>query len=164
MLINKSIIDLIMTKLELKIPPLLLVLIFATLMWLLPLFNQTIFINENITIALFLFFEVSGLVIILIGALAFKKAQTTVNPTKPETSSSLVKTGIYTITRNPMYLGMVTCLIGWGIYLGNPNSLFFIIGFILYMNQFQIKPEEKMLTTIFKQEFIDYRASVRRWI
>ncbi|MDG1750226.1 MAG: isoprenylcysteine carboxylmethyltransferase family protein [Thalassotalea sp.] len=133
-------------------------------MWLFHSFFQIILFSENIAITLFSLFVISGLVIVITGALAFKKVQTTVNPTKPEATSSLVKTGIYTITRNPMYLGMASCLMGWGLYLGNPNSIIFIIGFILYINRFQIKPEEKMLTKMFDQEFIDYCASVRRWI
>jgi protein-S-isoprenylcysteine O-methyltransferase Ste14 len=153
-----------MNKLELKIPPLLLVIIFATLMWIFHSFFEKTLFSENIAITLLFLFEISGLVIILMGVLAFKKLQTTVNPTTPEATSSLVKTGIYTITRNPMYVGMLCCLIGWGLYLGNPNSVIFIIGFILYINRFQIKPEEKMLINMFGQEFIDYCASVRRWI
>lgn len=153
-----------MNTLELKIPPLLLVLIFATLMWFTHFFFQITLIEEYVALIGFVFFEALGLIIILTGALAFKKLQTTVNPTKPETTSSLVKVGIYAITRNPMYLGMMCCLIGWGIYLANPIAIIFIVGFILYLNRFQIEPEEKILTNIFKQEFIDYCASVRRWI
>lgn len=153
-----------MKQLELKVPPLLLVLVFAILMWLSHSYFQLALLPKETSLALFILFELFGLVIILSGALAFKLAQTTVNPTKPETTSSLVKSGIYKITRNPMYLGMASCLIGWGMHLSNPNSVFFIIGFIIYINQFQIKPEEKMLSKIFKQDFIDYCASVRRWI
>ncbi|MDO6444928.1 isoprenylcysteine carboxylmethyltransferase family protein [Colwellia sp. 1_MG-2023] len=153
-----------MTKLELKVPPLLLVLIFATLMWLFQPFFQIKVYDPLVAQALFIFFECVGGLIILMGALAFKKAETTVNPTKPETTSSLVKMGIYHFTRNPMYLGMACCLIGWGFYLSNPNALVFILGFILYINRFQIKPEEKILTDMFQQEFIDYCTSVRRWL
>lgn len=164
MLIIKRIISLMMNTLELKIPPLLLVLIFATLMWLCSHYLQINLLQENLAIVLFTFFEVLGLTIILLGVFTLKKLQTTVNPTKPETTSSLVKVGIYAITRNPMYLGMMCCLTGWALYLANPITVIFIVGFIYYLNRFQIEPEEKILTNIFKQEFIDYCASVRRWI
>ena len=153
-----------MTKLELKIPPLLLVLIFATLMWLFQPFLPVKLYGQFVAQLLFVFFALVGGLIIFTGALAFKKAQTTVNPTKPETTSSLVKIGIYHFTRNPMYLGMACCLIGWGFYLSNPNAIIFILGFIFYINRFQIKPEEKILTDMFQQEFIDYCTSVRRWL
>lgn len=164
MLIIKRTISLMMSTLELKIPPLLLVLIFATLMWITPLYWQFNLLQESVTLVLFTCFVVIGLFIILIGVLTFKKCQTTVNPTKPEMTSSLVKVGIYTITRNPMYLGMTSCLVGWGFYLANPITVCYILGFIFYLNRFQIAPEEKTLTIIFKQEFIDYCTKVRRWI
>lgn len=153
-----------MSTLELKIPPLLLVLIFATLMWITPLYWQFNLLQKSVTVVLFTCFVVIGLFIILIGVLTFKKCQTTVNPTKPEMTSSLVNVGIYTMTRNPMYLGMTSCLVGWGFYLTNPLTVFYILGFIFYLNRFQIAPEEKTLTIIFKQEFIDYCTKVRRWI
>lgn len=153
-----------MTNLELKIPPLILVLIFATLMW---LFHQSFTISllvSNTALYLLLFFVSCGLLIIIAGVLAFQKAQTTVNPTKPETSSTLVKNGIYNVTRNPMYVGMASILIGWGFYLANPGALVFVLGFIFYMNHFQIRPEEKILTNLFGQAFVDYCTTVRRWL
>lgn len=153
-----------MSKLALKIPPLLLVFIFATLMWLCQFALPISLYNQSVAQLLMAVFELVGGGIILTGALAFKQAQTTVNPTKPEATTALVKGGIYQYTRNPMYLGMLCCLLGWGLYLANPVTLLFILGFILYINRFQIKPEEQMLTQLFQQEFIDYSASVRRWI
>jgi len=83
---------------------------------------------------------------------------------KPGKSSALVTTGIYTLTRNPMYLGMVTLLTAWAVYLG---ALWPFVGpvlFILYINRFQIGPEEKIMHSKFGKEFTDYVARVRRWI
>ncbi|MDT0603853.1 methyltransferase family protein [Thalassotalea castellviae] len=153
-----------MTTLTLKIPPLLLVLIFATLMWLCQLALPLTLYDRNIAQPLMVLFVLIGGTIILTGAFAFKQAQTTVNPTKPETTTALVTNGIYQYTRNPMYLGMLCCLLGWGFYLANPMTILLILGFIFYINHFQIKPEEQMLTQLFHQEFIDYCASVRRWL
>jgi protein-S-isoprenylcysteine O-methyltransferase Ste14 len=153
-----------MPNLELKIPPLILVLIFGTLMWLFHLSFTISLLASDIALILLLFFVSFGLIIIISGVLVFQKAQTTVNPTKPETSSSLVKSGIYNFTRNPMYVGMASVLTGWGFYLSNPGSLAFMLGFILYMNHFQIRPEEKVLTRLFGQEFVDYCTTVRRWL
>ncbi|MEW6990544.1 isoprenylcysteine carboxylmethyltransferase family protein [Colwelliaceae bacterium 6441] len=153
-----------MIQLKLKVPPLLLVLIVATLMWLSHQLFPIVLIAEHIAIAFFVFFVVLGGLVITYGAFTFRKAQTTVNPTKPEATSSLVKVGVYAITRNPMYVGMVSCLIGWGLYLSNPSALLFIFAFIFYINRFQIAPEEQVLTTIFGNEYIDYCASVRRWL
>ncbi|GLX78234.1 membrane protein [Thalassotalea insulae] len=153
-----------MRCLELKIPPVLLVILSALLMWLSQPYFPLYPLSFTMRITVFLLMLATGFVIALIGVLAFKKAQTTVNPIKPETSSALVNIGIYKITRNPMYVGMALALIGWAFFLGNPISLVFVVAFVLYMTYFQIKPEEKMLTKLFQQQYIDYCKQVKRWI
>jgi protein-S-isoprenylcysteine O-methyltransferase Ste14 len=50
------------------------------------------------------------------GIVSFRKAVTTVYPLKPDMTLSLVTTGIYKITRNPMYLGSLLLLIGWAFF------------------------------------------------
>ena len=103
-------------------------------------------------------------VIIGISAIiSFKKHKTTVNPTKPETSSTVVSSGVYAISRNPMYLAMLISLISLAYYLQHVASLPVILIFVAYMTRFQIIPEEKMLTKIFGQQYIDYQVKVRRW-
>jgi len=99
------------------------------------------------------------------GVVAFRRLQTTVNPTKPETASTLVVDGIYRRTRNPMYLGVLFCQVAVGIYLANVAALVIVpIVFVVYMNQFQIKPEEQALALIFGEDFKHYMAEVRRWL
>jgi protein-S-isoprenylcysteine O-methyltransferase Ste14 len=116
--------------------------------------------NAGIAIA----FAVAGAVTVILGVLSFRRARTTVNPMKPGSASSLVCSGVYTWTRNPMYLGLLVALTGWGAFLSNALALLFLPAFILYMNRFQIEPEERALTTLFGQEFIDYKSQVRRWL
>jgi protein-S-isoprenylcysteine O-methyltransferase Ste14 len=96
--------------------------------------------------------------------LSFWKVHTTVNPMKPSSTSSLVTSGIYHFTRNPMYLGLLFILIGWALYLANVLAFLFLPAFILYMNRFQIEPEERALTALFGQEFFEYASRVRRWL
>ena len=100
----------------------------------------------------------------LAGVISFRLAKTTVNPLKPEAASSLVVSGIYRITRNPMYLGALLVLIGWAVFLANAAAFIVSAGFVLYLNRFQISPEEKALTIRFGPEFSTYCARVRRWI
>jgi protein-S-isoprenylcysteine O-methyltransferase Ste14 len=95
---------------------------------------------------------------------SFRKAKTSVNPTKTNLTSTLVTDGIYKNTRNPMYVGFLFFLIGWGFILYNIYSMTLCIGFVLYMNRFQIQPEEKALMSIFGEEFVDYKRRVRRWL
>ena len=92
------------------------------------------------------------------------RARTTINPVKPSSASSLVITGIYRLTRNPMYLGSLFILLGWAVFLANVLAFLLLPGFVLYINRFQIIPEETALSGIFGSEFATYKANVRRWL
>ena len=96
--------------------------------------------------------------------LGFKKLKTTVNPLKPETASALVVKGVYKYSRNPMYAGMALFLFSWFLWLGNPINLLIFAGYIFYITEYQIKPEEKALAGIFASEFEMYCKNVRRWL
>ena len=100
----------------------------------------------------------------LAGVIAFRRAKTTVNPLKPETATSLVSTGIYSVTRNPMYVGLLFILIAWATYLSSAWALLGPLGFMLYINRFQIAPEERVLSTLFGSEYTAYQSRVPRWL
>lgn len=153
-----------MKVLELKVPPVLLMLIFAIAIWFSqPLLPQVIQPSTaTLIVALVLMF--AGILIALLGVYAFKKAQTTVDPTKPDASSSLVRSGIYQLTRNPMYVGFSLCLAAFSVYLASPFSLFLVVLFGWYLTRFQIMPEERILQGIFGQPYQDYCQQVRRWL
>ncbi|WP_415897279.1 methyltransferase family protein [Neptuniibacter sp. QD72_48] len=153
-----------MLKLELKIPPVALVLIFAGLMWLCAKLLPFLSIQTELRIPIAVAIILIGLVFGLAGVFSFRKAQTTVNPTTPEASSALVTTGIFQYTRNPMYVGLMCLLLSWASYLANPVSLLCSVGFILYMNKFQIQPEEQALTALFGDSYKTYTQQVRRWL
>lgn len=152
-----------MASLELKIPPLLVVAIIAGLMaltaWLIPMGPWHFTDATGLALGLF----IAGLLIALAGVIGFRRARTTVNPMQPETSRVLVQTGIYRFTRNPMYLGFLLMLAGYGVWLANLPALVWLIGYVLYLTQFQIIPEERWLTQKFGDEFLRYRQHVRRW-
>ncbi len=153
-----------MKTLELKIPPLALVLLFGLVMWLL---SDTVpglafTIRETSMIALLL--ACTGLAIALAGVLAFRSARTTVDPRFPDKASAIVTVGIYRWTRNPMYLGLLSILSGWGVFLGNFLSLACLPAFVLYMNRFQIGPEERAMESTFGDAYRAYKSSVRRWV
>jgi len=110
------------------------------------------------------FLAAAGLAIGLSGVAVFRRAGTTVDPMKPGSASSLVRSGIYRLTRNPMYVGLLLVLLGWAVVLTSPAALVVASSFVLYMNRFQIVPEERALRSRFGAEFEAYRARVRRWI
>lgn len=106
----------------------------------------------------------TGAFISVSAVVSFRKARTTVNPTAPEECSSLVISGVYKMTRNPMYLGLLIFLLAWGLFLSNLYSLVLSAGFVLYMNRLQIQPEERALEACFGAEFLAYKNRVRRWL
>ena len=63
-----------------------------------------------------------------------------------------------------MYVGLALLLTTWTIFLSAPVALVSVLGFMLYMNKFQSKPEERALEQIFGSEFEDYKSSVRQWL
>ena len=107
---------------------------------------------------------IAGAIVSALGVIAFRRASTTVNPMKPEYTSSLVSSGVYTVSRNPMYLGFLLILLGWALFLANMFAFLALPGFLLYMNRFQIEPEERALALRFGRSFATYTAHVRRWL
>ena len=105
-----------------------------------------------------------GVGISALGVMAFRSANTTVDPRTPHQSSSLVQNGVYRYTRNPMYLGFLLILVAWGFYLGSVFAGLLLPVFVLYMNRFQIKPEECHMRVLFGEAYSRYRSEVRRWL
>jgi protein-S-isoprenylcysteine O-methyltransferase Ste14 len=153
-----------MRSLELRIAPVFVVAAAASLMWLVArlLPDWRLAYPGPVIAAAVLF--VAGGAISLAGVVSFRRAHTTVNPMTPKASSSLVTSGIYAVTRNPMYLGFAVALAGWGALLGNPASFMLLPLFVWYMNRFQIAPEERALASRFGAQFEAYRRRVRRWL
>jgi protein-S-isoprenylcysteine O-methyltransferase Ste14 len=149
---------------ELKIPPPLVALLTAALMrWISRLVPATGFEFPARTVVAIACATI-GVLIAVSGALTFRRAGTTVNPLKPEKATSLVASGVFAHTRNPMYLGLLLGLTGWAIYLSNAVAFLFLPAFVAYIHRFQIVPEERVLSSLFGREFADYRSRVRRWL
>ena len=146
-----------------KIPPPVILLISGIAIW---LFKNIapLPIPYSIRAILGTLFIIFGFGLDLVGLLEFRKFQTTMNPLKPENASKIVQTGIYSKTRNPMYLGMVFVLIGWSIISKASFGILIIPMFIKYIETFQIKPEEEILSSQFGDEYDNYRTKVARWI
>lgn len=152
-----------MRWLELKLPPVLLVALCMLVMAAVKAYINfdLVFDSEQEIGGIF---AALGLLVIVAGVVQFKIAKTTVNPTRPHETVTVVATGIFNRTRNPMYLGMLLVLIGWFVYLGAGLNALVLVVFVLYMNRFQIHPEETMLKKRFGDEYEQYLTRVRRWI
>lgn len=153
-----------MRNLELKLPPPVVALITACLMWLLSRLAGSFALPQYLRVVLGTALVVGGFAIARSGLLAFRRANTTSDPTRPGTSSSLVRSGVYRFSRNPMYLGVLLVLVGWAVFLANLLAFVVLPAFVLYLNRFQIAPEERALTSRFGADFAVYKTRVRRWL
>lgn len=153
-----------MRLLELKIPPPVVALLAALGVWGLARVTHTRAEPDLLRLVLAVVLVLVAAVFDVCGLLAFRRARTTINPMKPGASSAMVTGGVYRITRNPMYVGLVLLLCGWSVYLGSPWAWLGSLVFVAYVTRFQIVPEERVLTGLFGADYVAYRAKVRRWI
>ncbi|KAA1172886.1 isoprenylcysteine carboxylmethyltransferase family protein [Marinobacter salinexigens] len=153
-----------MLTLELKIPPVILVLVTALLMWTLAVAVPGLGFTLSSSPLIALVPAAIGVAFALLGVLEFRSAGTTVDPRVPNQSVSLVVRGVYRISRNPMYVGFLLVLIAWGVFLGNLASIALLPAFVVYMNRFQIVPEERHMREKFGEAYRQYEAEVRRWV
>jgi protein-S-isoprenylcysteine O-methyltransferase Ste14 len=153
-----------MNFLEKRIPPPLVGILAGVVAWLVARELAPTTLPAGARLAVVAAFFVLGLWLAGTAARTFSRAKTTLNPIKPETSTALVTHGIFGWTRNPMYLGMASWLLGWSAWLGTPAGLLGPLLFVLWMNRFQIGPEERALGQLFGAEYDAYRARVRRWL
>ncbi|HEY9183272.1 MAG TPA: isoprenylcysteine carboxylmethyltransferase family protein [Gammaproteobacteria bacterium] len=153
-----------MRFLELRIPPPVVGLIIAAGMWAVARVTPLLPLPRLVRLFVAALLLAIGLAVALGGVVSFRRARTTVNPLKPETTVTLVATGVYSFTRNPMYLGMVLVLLAWTVFLASPWTLAGPALFALYITRFQIVPEERVLAELFGNSFAAYRKRVRRWI
>jgi len=133
-------------------------------MWLLAQLPPALPLAAGLRQGLALLLVLAGLALDLSGFLAFRRERTTLNPLRPQRASALVTGGIYRFTRNPMYAGMALLLTGWAVVL---SALWAFLGpaaFVLYINRFQIAPEERALRALFGEAWSAYAARVRRWL
>ncbi|WP_404298705.1 methyltransferase family protein [Alicycliphilus denitrificans] len=155
-----------MFNLEHKIPPPVVGLACAGLAWWLAHMAPTFALQlpGRLALAVALVLASAGLAFELWGLWVFRRHRTTPNPLTPERARTVVQTGPYRYTRNPMYLGVALQLLAWCGYLGNPLSLLALAVFVAYITRFQILPEERALAQRFGEPYLQYLRSVRRWI
>ncbi len=153
-----------MKFLELKIPPPVVFLISGGLMQLLTAVAPSAgFVLPARKPLSFGMAAVGGL-FALPAILSFFRAGTTVLPEKPAKTTKLVVTGVYSVTRNPMYLALFFVLIAWAIYLTNFAAVIPLPLFVAYLTRFQIIPEERILASKFGSDYDAYARRVRRWL
>ena len=106
----------------------------------------------------------TGLLLMLAAAGQFIAAKTTINPLRPARASTLITTGVFAISRNPIYLADLLLLAALATWLGNVLNAALLALFVWTINRYQIAPEERALATLFGEAYAAYRARVRRWL
>ena len=145
-----------------KIPPPIVTLAFGLAIY----FSRFLFPNiSNIVLNLLsILLIIIGPTILFFAARLFKAQKTTINPIHIYNSSSLVISGVFKYSRNPMYLGMVLILLSISLRFNLIGGIVFTSLFIIYITKFQIIPEEAAMKQIFQDDFKKYRNKTRRWI
>jgi protein-S-isoprenylcysteine O-methyltransferase Ste14 len=154
----------LLTQLELKIPPLVIVMVSAAVMYACAAtIQRDVFLPAELRIPLASLAGIVVAAVLLTALAAFRRHQTTMNPLDPNNTTALVATGIYAYSRNPMYLSMLIALLGWGFFLG---QLSVVVGLVLYLGaitRLQIVPEERILECKFGCTYMRYLNSSHRW-
>lgn len=153
-----------MQTLELKIPPPVVAALAAVAMWDIEVLAPLVDAPAAIRVPLAIVLALTGAAFDLSGLIAFRRSKTTANPMKPDKAAALVCSGVYRLTRNPMYVGLAFVLVAWAVYLSCAWALLGPVAFVLYMNRFQIQPEERALATLFGSRYTAYKSGVRRWL
>jgi protein-S-isoprenylcysteine O-methyltransferase Ste14 len=153
-----------MTWLETRIPPPLVMLWCAGIGWLASRLWPGAVLPVPMPALLATGVVAFGVLLNLMPKLAFRRAGTTVNPLRPSATSTLVTHGVYRYTRNPMYLGQAMVLAAAMLLLQNPVALLAVPLFVLYINRWQIIPEERVLSARFPEAYPLFRQRVRRWL
>jgi len=107
---------------------------------------------------------VIGVVIVGVSLRSFAVMGTTPNPTQPLQATELVTSGVYSLSRNPMYVGDAVILAGVAVWIGSVISLVPLAAFVWFIDRFQIAAEENALAEIFGDRYSAYRSKVRRWL
>lgn len=146
------------------IPPLLLAFALLALMWLVAHAWPRLALDFPGRSAVGGIVAIAGLVVCGLTVRAFRRARTTVDPTRPERASTLVTGGLFAVSRNPMYIGVALVLVGWGVWLAHPVALLLPLVFVVYLDRLQVPREEQALAAAFGDEYARYAREVRRWL
>ena len=145
-----------------RIPPPIVTLICGTsIYYSKSFFNQFLNFSNN---GISLFLLILGLIIFISAVRSFREQKTTVNPLKPKQASSLVTSGIFRFSRNPMYLGMLIILLSISFKFNLLGGIIISLLFFIFITKFQIYPEEEAMNELFGDKFTQYSNTTRRWI
>ncbi|MDF1780164.1 MAG: isoprenylcysteine carboxylmethyltransferase family protein [Alcanivoracaceae bacterium] len=147
-----------------RIPPLLLTVMLGLVILTSSMVFPRLYPFTFFVLAATVLLTVMGILFAVLGVISFRKRGTTVNPIKLDQATALVASGVYRVSRNPMYVGFLLVLTALTVYSGNILSMILVVLFFLYMNFVQIASEESALARLFGLAYNEYKTKVRRWL
>jgi protein-S-isoprenylcysteine O-methyltransferase Ste14 len=144
-------------------PPLIYVLIFIAAIFI----QKGVYIDDSLfrlklTRGIGILFLIAAFFFLATSLAKFFKTRNTVILIKP--ASSLQTSGVYAISRNPMYVGLLFVYLGITCFIGNWWNIILLPLLIFIMQAYVIKSEEKYLERAFGDKFTEYKKRVRRWL
>lgn len=107
-------------------------------------------------------FALAGMALIAASLGLFRRHHTRPEPWQP--SSTLIRSGLYLFSRNPMYLGMTCLSLGFCLIFESIAAALLVAGVAFIIDRFVIAREEAYLSRRFGADYDDYRRQVRRWL
>lgn len=145
---------------ENSIPPPLLTLALALVMWFAA--SDTSAPTWRVALAAAIFFVAGAFGLPAIRS--FRRVGTTIDPVRIDRASALVTGGIYRVTRNPMYVSLTLMLVAWATWLDGPWAWAGPVLLFIWLDRFQIRPEERAMSAKFGEDYDRYRRKARRWL
>jgi protein-S-isoprenylcysteine O-methyltransferase Ste14 len=142
-------------------PPLLMglaLVVVAALQWLWPLPISV----RPVALAIGIFMCILGVGLAAWGRITLVKGGTNVSPLKPTTA--IVTAGPFRFTRNPLYVGVLTLLLGLSLALGTWWGLIVIVPLLLILHHGVVLREEAYLERKFGESYLKYKSEVRRYL
>lgn len=124
--------------------------------------NPLPFLPRNVALPFGVVVITVSVILVALSFRAFKKAKTNIDVRKPVTS--IVSTGPYRFTRNPIYLSMTLLAVGIAVLVNTLWILITLVPVLLVMQFGVIAREERYLARKFGEEYLQYKSKVRRWL
>ena len=119
-------------------------------------------ISVDLSSLLGLILILSGISLVFVSFRFMRKMKTTFIP--DGTPEVLISTGPFKFSRNPIYLGMLTILVGVAFLMSSLSAIIIALVYGIIINFTWIAHEEKKLHELFSEDWENYSSKVRRWI
>lgn len=145
-----------------RFPPPFIYLSFLAAGLLLSRMRPLTVVPNSYTTALGIAFVLIAIAISVSGFRELRRHETTIRPDQP--SSTIVNSGPYRFTRNPLYVALATLYVGIGLWTNSLWVILLLVPLLFVMTRQVIAREEAYLERAFGDTYLNYKSQVRRWL